>query len=87
MKFFPNNWPHPQFMSVDDRGALIIEWIFGKQGAENSWRVLFCWDPKEGAMCCKTIKSGEQVCVENEYAAKYLDSIFQDLNAKLTLIK
>lgn len=50
----PNGWPQPTFISVDDHGGLNIEWCFGAQGSPESWRVLFSWDPEEGAMICRT---------------------------------
>lgn len=50
----PNGWPQPTFLSVDDGGGVVIEWCFGAQGAANSWRVMFSWDPDDGGMCCRT---------------------------------
>lgn len=37
----PNGWPVPTFMNVDEDGFLTIEWCFGKQGEEGSWRILY----------------------------------------------
>ncbi len=51
--------PKPTFISVDDGGALNIEWCFGQQGAPDSWRAMFVWDPAEGVMACKTTKVGQ----------------------------
>lgn len=56
----PNGWPQPTFMSLGDDGSLNIEWCFGEQGADDSWRVMFCWDPDEGAMACKTTHDGQE---------------------------
>lgn len=56
----PNGWPQPTFLNVSEDGSLNIEWCFGEQGAQDSWRVMFCWDPEEGAMCCKTTHDDQE---------------------------
>lgn len=63
---FPNGWPHPTFMYVDEDGTLSIEWIFGEQGAPSSWRVLFTWSAIDGAMCCRTCDAGQIYLAEEE---------------------
>lgn len=52
----PNGWPQPHFLHIDNDGGLLIEWIFGEQGAEDSWRVSFSWDPDDGAYVIVTTK-------------------------------
>ena len=54
--------PKPTFIWVGADGALNLEWCFGgrqDEGADDSWRVMFAWDPDEGAMACKTTKDGQ----------------------------
>jgi hypothetical protein len=52
--------PEPTFVSVDDDGSLNIEWCLGgPQGSPDSWRVLFCWDPDEGAWAVRTTREGQ----------------------------
>lgn len=66
----PNGWPQPTFMSTDEDGGLNIEWCFGEQGADDSWRVLFSWDPDEGAMVCRTTKERQDFFVEADGDSK-----------------
>lgn len=69
---FPNGWAQPTFMSVDDDGAIHFEWCFGAQGSPESYRLLFMWCPKEGAMMCRTDRGGEQTHDETGTAAMTL---------------
>lgn len=68
--------PQHTFVSVDMWNAISLEWCFGGQGEPDSWRVLFCWDPQEGAMCCKTWKDSNGVLkqdyIEGKDSAKRL---------------
>ena len=57
---FPNGWPHPTFLDMTPVNGLSIEWCFGEQGADDSWRVLFSWDEESGAMVCCTTKAGQE---------------------------
>ena len=61
----PSGWPQPTFMSVSEDGSLNIEWCFG-EGADDSWRVIFSWDPDEGAMICRTNKSEQRSLCQAE---------------------
>jgi hypothetical protein len=59
--YLPNGWKQPTFLSVDDDGGLTIEWCFGGQGASDSERVMFTWDPKEGVMACRTTRDHQTI--------------------------
>lgn len=61
----------PTFTSVDDEGAISLEWIYGGD------RILFVWDPREGAMAVKTFKEG-QVSAEGLQAAIVLQAWLQE---------
>jgi hypothetical protein len=52
--------PMPTFISIDDDGAVSMTWCFGDQGAPDSSRILFVWDPKEGPMTARIDKGGAQ---------------------------
>jgi hypothetical protein len=64
----PNGWPQPTFMSVDDGGALNIEWLWSGE------RILFVWDPAEGAMTCHTTRDGQEA-KEGSEAAVFLSAL------------
>lgn len=62
----PNGMAVPTFMSIDSEDAFVVEWCFGHQGADDSYRIMFCWDPDEGAMTCKTTRNPlGQECYQN----------------------
>ena len=48
MRALPNGWPEPTFLSVDDDGALNVEWC------ADDCTISFWWHPKEGAMATRT---------------------------------
>lgn len=68
----PNGWPQPTFLSTDDDGGINIEWCFGTQGADDSWRVSFCWIPDEGGMAIRTTRD-HQDTIEKHNVGHYLD--------------
>jgi hypothetical protein len=63
----PNGWPQPTFMSISEDGSLNIEWCFGTQGADDSWRVTFIWDPDlRSAQVIRTDrKDQESLCTDD----------------------
>lgn len=73
----PNGWPQPTFMSTYDDGSFNIEWCFGDQGADNSWRVMFCWSPSGEVMACWTDKVSQECEERPEYVLKSLDKFLK----------
>ena len=79
MNKLPNGWPHPTFMSVDDGGALNVEWCGG--AGDNRWRIMFVWDPEEGATSCHTTR-GEQRSEEGAKAGIFLAELLEAAKAE-----
>lgn len=76
LRWLPNRWPQPTFLSVDEDGALNIEWCFGEQDSPESHRIMFVWDPAEPAMACRTTRDGQEY-EEGERAGAKLDEWLQ----------
>ncbi len=72
-KVFPNGYPIPDFMYTTEEGWFCIEWIFGNQGADDSWRLSFTFFKDEPAMLLKTDKNGQESIESPEKIAEYLD--------------
>jgi hypothetical protein len=60
--------PMPTFISIDDDGALHLTWCFDAQGAADSSRIMFMWEPKEGPMTARIDKGGAQTVDETATA-------------------
>jgi len=64
--------PKPTFVTIEEDGCVNLEWCFGDQGENDSWRLAFVCDPDEGVMVCETRHAGEQNYWEGVSAVREL---------------
>ena len=80
-KVFPNGWPQPLFLHVEEDGAVCIEWIADDENGRER-RVLFAWDPTEGASAVRTAQEG-QTFDDGATAGRFLARCLDEARAAL----
>ncbi len=79
----------PEHVSIDDDGAIISTWFYGKQGADDSWRIMTLWQPGEGfhVFTTRTMASTRGMrppceAVEGEAAGPFLAKVLAEMTAQ-----
>ncbi len=67
----------PHFFYFDEDGTLNMEWCFGEQGAQDSWRVMFVVCPDQGTYLIETRHTGQNF-FRGEEAIKALPALLDE---------
>lgn len=66
--------PVPGYFSIGSDGSVSATWFHGAQGADDSWRATFLWQPGEGFHVYLTHKAGS-FSIEGDAAGLWLASM------------
>ena len=78
---FPNGWPKPLLIDINEDGDLAIEWVIFSTDPNDEYRIALFWDSHDGVTVVKTTKA-EQLCDTGISAMRTLTKWLEEAKVK-----